>query len=341
MNEGNILSNPVFAVSSGDPAGIGPEILIKSWQARHEQGLPEFFVIGDVQTFDAIMPGITQPISSPEEARNVFATKLPILQVHTCTDFTLGQPNESSSQCALQALEMAVGLARSGRVDGMVTGPVSKDGLHNVGFTHPGQTEFVAERCGVARENANMMLAGPSLKVVPITVHIPLREIAAQLTADLITARVRAVAKAMHRNFGIAKPRIAVAGLNPHAGENGRMGQEEKLIISPALDILRDEGYDIDGPLAADSMFHKAARENYDVALCQYHDQALIPLKTLDFDDGVNMTLGLPIIRTSPDHGTAFAIAGQNIANPQSMISALKMAQHVRQFRLKYDAEML
>lgn len=332
-------SRPLFAVSSGDPAGIGPEILIKSWQARREQGLPDFFVVGDIQSFDAIASGVAKTISGPEEAAAVFANHLPVLQVHNCLDYQVGVPNDSSAQGALQALEMAVGLARSGRVDGMVTGPVSKNGLHNIGFTHPGQTEFIAERCGVARENANMMLAGPSLKVVPLTVHIPVRQITEYLSADLIIARVRAVAKAMHRNFGLARPRIAVAGLNPHAGENGRMGQEEQLIISPALHILRDEGYDIIGPLAADSMFHTAARAQYDVALCQYHDQALIPLKTLDFDDGVNMTLGLPVIRTSPDHGTAFDIAGQNKASAQSMISALKMAQYVLKYRLEYDAQ--
>lgn len=333
--------SPVFAVSSGDPAGIGPEILIKSWQAQREHGLPAFFVIGDVQTFDYIAPGVARQIAGPEEAAPVFARNLPVLQVHSCADFRPGQPSESSSQCALQALETAVGLARAGSVDGMVTAPVSKDGLQSVGFTYPGQTEFVAERCGVSRENAVMMLAGPSLKVVPITVHVPVSEIPQQLTGDLIMARVRAVAKAMHRNFGIAAPRIAVAGLNPHAGENGRIGDEEITIISPALEALRAEGYDIEGPLAGDSMFHTAARARYDVALCQYHDQALIPLKTLNFDDGVNITLGLPIIRTSPDHGTAFNIAGHNKASPQSMISALKMAQYVRKYRLDYDAEQL
>ena len=289
-------SHPLFAVSSGDPAGIGPEILIKSWQARRENGLPDFFVVGDIQSFDAIAKGVAKTISGPEETATVFASHLPVLQVHNCLDYRPGAPNDSSAQCALQALEMAVGLARSGRVDGMVTGPVSKNGLHNVGFTHPGQTEFIAERCGVARENANMMLAGPSLKVVPLTVHIPVRQITEYLS-------------------------------------------EEQLIISPALHILRDEGYDIIGPLAADSMFHTAARAQYDVALCQYHDQALIPLKTHDFDDGVNMTLGLPVIRTSPDHGTAFDIARQNKASPQSMISALQMAQYVMKYRLEYDAQ--
>jgi len=338
LTDGNALKAPIFAVSSGDPAGIGPEILLKSWQVWRDEDLPFFFVIGDVQAFDAIAPGIVKPIASPEEATQVFPENLPILQIQDCANFQPGHPNDSSAQCALHALEMAVGLARSGRTDGMVTGPVSKDGLQNVGFTHPGQTEFIAERCGVAKENATMMLAGPSLRVVPITVHIPVRQIPQYLTQDLIKARVRAVAKAMHRNFGLEKPRIAVAGLNPHAGENGRIGDEEFHIISPALDQLRSEGYNINGPLAADSMFHTSARAQYDVALCQYHDQALIPLKTLDFDNGVNMTLGLPIIRTSPDHGTAFNIAGKNRGNPQSMISALKMAQYVRDYRLKYDA---
>ena len=208
----------------------------------------------------------------------------------------------------------------------MVTGPVSKAQLYAVGFTHPGQTEFVAERCGIAKNNAVMMLAGPDLRVVPMTTHIPLHEVAGKLDGRLIRQRARATAKGLMRNFGIKNPRLAIAGFNPHAGESGNMGREELDIFLPAIAQLRDEGYDITDPLPADTMFHAEARGTYDAALCAYHDQALIPLKTLYFHEAVNMTLGLPIVRTSPDHGTAFAIAGQNKANPGSMIAAIKMA---------------
>lgn len=230
------------------------------------------------------------------------------------------------AQCSLHALEIACGLARSGDAGAIITAPVSKTQLYKVGFRYPGQTEFVSERCGIARENAVMMLAGPSLRVVPMTTHIALKEVAEHLTAPLIIARARAAEKAMIRNFGIEKPRIAISGLNPHAGENGNLGDEEQRIMQPAIDELRLDGMDITDPMPADTMFHEEARIKYDVALCPYHDQALIPLKTLHFFDGVNITLGLPIVRTSPDHGTAFNIAGQGIADPRSMIAAIQMA---------------
>jgi len=327
----------VFAISCGDPAGIGPEILAKSWDARVQSNLPPFFVVGDPASFASIWNGPVHSISDPSEAIPAFQSGLPVLKVADCGQIIAGQPDPEGARCALQALEMAVGLARSGTVQGVVTGPISKSLLQKVGFTHPGQTEFTAERCGVAKDNVAMLLAGPTLKVVPITSHIPLADVSSTLTIDLIVNKVHAAAKGMTRNFGIVKPRIAVAGLNPHAGENGNMGFEEQRIIEPAIDILRSEGLDINGPLPADTMFHEAARSRYDVALCQYHDQALIPLKALHFDCGVNMTLGLPIVRTSPDHGTAFNIAGKGMADPHSMIAAIQMAATAWHHRQNYD----
>jgi 4-hydroxythreonine-4-phosphate dehydrogenase len=215
---------------------------------------------------------------------------------------------------------------------------VSKTQLYAVGFTHPGQTEFIAERCGVSKNNAVMMLAGPDLRVVPMTTHIPLASVASKLDGRLIRQRLRATAKGLQRNFGIENPRLAVAGFNPHAGESGNMGREEIDIFEPAIAQIRGEGFDVVGPLSADTMFHAEARSHYDAALCAYHDQALIPLKTLYFHDAVNITLGLPVVRTSPDHGTAFGIAGQNKAMPHSMIAAIKMAEMAALNRQAADA---
>jgi 4-hydroxythreonine-4-phosphate dehydrogenase len=226
----------------------------------------------------------------------------------------------------LQALEVASGLARSGAAGALVTGPVSKAQLYQIGFTHPGQTEFVAERCGVSRDNAVMMLAGPTLRVVPITTHVPLAQVSSLLTIEMIVAKAQATARGLKKNFGISNPRLAFAGFNPHAGESGAIGREEIDVIAPAIAILREEGIDATGPFAADTMFHPRARATYDAAMCCYHDQALVPLKTLHFDEGVNITLGLPIVRTSPDHGTAFSLAGQDRAEPGAMIAAIRMA---------------
>ena len=227
---------------------------------------------------------------------------------------------------AFDALELAVGLARSGAASGLVTGPVSKVRLYAVGFSHPGQTEFVAERCGVSDDLIAMMLAGPTLRVIPVTTHIPLSEVPAALSVERIVAKGRAAARGLQRQFGIAEPRIAVAGLNPHAGEEGTLGREEIDIIAPAIERLGEEGVHVTGPHAPDIMFHARCRQGYDAALCMYHDQGLIPLKTLHFEEGINVTLGLPIVRTSPDHGTAFDIAGKGIADPGAMIAAIRTA---------------
>ena len=326
---------PPFAVSIGDPAGIGPEIICKSWEARESAGLSPFFAVGDAAAFAPHWGGPVVPIDDPAKARDVFDRALPVMQVLECGEVTPGTPTAAGAQCAYQALEAAVGLARSGSAGAVVTGPVSKAQLYAVGFTHPGQTEFIAERCGVSRQNAIMMLAGPGLRVVPMTTHIALRDVPEAMSVELIVDRVQATARGLTRNFGIERPRIALAGLNPHAGESGRMGREEELYFLPAVERLRGEGYDVAGPLPADTMFHEEARAEYDAALCAYHDQALVPLKTLYFHDAVNITIGLPIVRTSPDHGTAFDIAGKGIARPDSMIAAIRMAcEAVRNRRL-------
>ncbi len=315
-----------LAVALGDPAGIGPEIIAQAWAQRAEAGLAPFFAIGDQRSLRAVWDGPITIVSGPDEAARVFDGALPLIQVDDPGEIVPGEPNLAGARCALDSLEIAVGLTRAGSARAVVTGPVSKAQLYAIGFTHPGQTEFIAERCGMAAGNTVMMLAGPSLRTVPITIHTPLSDVASQLTTELIVSRARVAARGLQRDFGIAAPRLAVAGLNPHAGEGGTLGREEIDIITPAIEALRAEDIDAFGPLAADTMFHAAARERYDAAICMYHDQALIPLKTLHFDAGVNVTLGLPIVRTSPDHGTAFDIAGKRLARPDAIIAAIRMA---------------
>ncbi|HEX4847236.1 MAG TPA: 4-hydroxythreonine-4-phosphate dehydrogenase PdxA [Novosphingobium sp.] len=319
-----------LAVSLGDPAGVGPELIAAAWAARETDALPPFVVTGgaDVLRAAAARRGLAvpvQPVFHPNEAAACFGHALPVLD-GADGDYQPGQPDRAGSELALASLQEATGLARAGEVAGIVTGPVSKARLADVGFDHPGQTEFVAYACGYAPGDAVMMLAGPNLRTVPLTVHIPLIEVAPTLTASLIERKARIVAMALARDFGIERPRIAVAGLNPHAGEDGRMGSEEATIIAPAIAALQAEGLDVTGPHPADALFTARTRETYDVALCMYHDQALIPLKALDFDQGVNVTLGLPVIRTSPDHGTAFGIAGTGQAHAGAMIAAIRMA---------------
>ncbi|MFT3978454.1 MAG: 4-hydroxythreonine-4-phosphate dehydrogenase PdxA [Sphingomonas bacterium] len=315
-----------LVISMGDPAGIGPEIIAKAWDMREERALPPFVAVGDARAISRIWGGPIAPIRDLAAVKTAFPTALPVLTVEDAGEIEPGAPDADGARCALHSLELAVGLARSGAAGALVTGPVSKAQLYDVGFTHPGQTEFVVERCGIAGANAVMMLAGPSLRVVPITTHVPLNRVASLLSIELIVAKARATARGLQRNFGIAEARLAFAGFNPHAGEGGAIGREEIDLIEPAIALLRDEGIDARGPFAADTLFHPRARANYDAVLCCYHDQALIPLKTLHFDEGVNITLGLPIVRTSPDHGTAFNLAGQDKAEPGAMIAAIAMA---------------
>jgi 4-hydroxythreonine-4-phosphate dehydrogenase len=265
-------------------------------------------------------------VEGPEEARARFDEALPLIRVTSAAPVVPGTPDLDGARNALDALEFAVGLTRSGAACALVTGPVSKSQLYAIGFVHPGQTEFVAERCGVSGDMVAMMLAGPSLKVIPVTTHVALRDVPDLLTVERIVTKGRAAARGLQRQFGIAQPRLAVAGLNPHAGEQGALGREEIDTIVPAIERLREEGYAVSGPHAPDVMFHTRRRAQYDAALCMYHDQALIPLKTLHFDEGINVTLGLPIVRTSPDHGTAFDIAGTGRADPGAMIAAIRTA---------------
>jgi 4-hydroxythreonine-4-phosphate dehydrogenase len=313
-------------VSLGDPAGIGPEVIAKSWEKRREDNIPPFLAVGSVSAVRAVWDGPIAVVDDPQDALGHYDEALPILRVKTDTEVVPGRPDFEGARNSLDALEFAVGLTRSGAASGLVTGPVSKAQLYAIGFVHPGQTEFVAERCGVAADLVAMMLAGPTLKVVPVTTHIPLRAVPAQLNVERIVTKGRAAIRGLQRQFGLKHPRVAVAGLNPHAGENGTLGREEVDVILPAIARLREDGHDVSGPHPPDIMFHERRRRNYDVALCMYHDQALIPLKTLHFDEGINCTLGLPIVRTSPDHGTAFDIAGKNLAAPGAMIAAIRTA---------------
>ena len=315
-----------IAVSLGDPAGVGPEVVAKCWDNRASFDLPPFVAIGDPRSLAAVWDGPIEVIDDPREADSAFDVGLPLIAIMAAEAGLPGHPTMAGAHCSLDSLEIAVGLARSGSAAAVVTGPISKEQLYAIGFTHPGQTEFVAERCGVSSANVAMMLAGPTLRTVPATTHLPLHEVAPSLDQAMIEARGRTVLRGLQRNFGIGDPRLAVAALNPHAGEGGALGHEEIETIAPAIATLRGEGWRVSGPHPADSMFHPSARAAYDAALCMYHDQALIPLKAIHFEDGVNVTLGLPIIRTSPDHGTAFAIAGQDCADPRSMAAAIRMA---------------
>jgi 4-hydroxythreonine-4-phosphate dehydrogenase len=315
-----------LAVSLGDPAGIGPEVIAKCWDSRGEFGLLPFVAIGDARSISAVWDGPIEVIDDPRQADSAFDVGLPLIQLNAADADTPGHPSVAGAHCSLDALEIAVGLARSGSASAVVTGPVAKEQLYSIGFQHPGQTEFVAERCGVAAGNVVMMLAGPTLRTVPVTTHLPLSEASRTLTTALIESRGRAALRGLQRNFGIAEPRLAVSGLNPHAGEGGQLGTEEIEIITPAVDALAAEGWRVTGPHPADTMFHASARAKYDAALCMYHDQALIPIKALHFEDAVNVTLGLPIVRTAPDHGTAFDIAGLDRADPRPMAAALRMA---------------
>jgi 4-hydroxythreonine-4-phosphate dehydrogenase len=315
-----------LAVSLGDPAGIGPEVIAKCWDNRNEFALPPFVAIGDGRSIAAIWDGPIEVVDDPSQADAAFDFALPLIQISAAASDTPGHPSVAGAHCSIDALELAVGLARSGSAAAVITGPVAKEQLYAIGFQHPGQTEFVAERCGISPGNVVMMLAGPTLRTVPVTTHLSLADMPRALTSALIESRGRATLRGLQRNFGIPDPLLAVSGLNPHAGEGGRLGREEIEIIEPAIATLAAEGWQVSGPYPADTMFHARARANYDAALCMYHDQALIPIKALHFEDAVNVTLGLPIVRTAPDHGTAFDIAGQDRADPRPMAAAIRMA---------------
>lgn len=315
------MSPAPIALTCGEPAGIGPEVAVSAWMALKDE-VP-FFLIGDPRHLPAGAPIIE--IADPAETPGAVLRGLPVLAHRFAAAATSGTADPANAQGVIDVIARAVGLVQSGAASALCTAPINKKALKDgAGFAFPGHTEYLAHLAGVRR--VVMMLASDRLRVVPATIHIPLAQVPAALTADLLRDTILVTARDLRDRFGIAAPRIAVAGLNPHAGEGGAMGDEEITMMIPLLDEMRAEGYDLIGPLPADTMFHAAARARYDVAICAYHDQALIPIKTLDFDRGVNVTLGLPFIRTSPDHGTAFDIAGQGRANPSSTIEALRMA---------------
>jgi 4-hydroxythreonine-4-phosphate dehydrogenase len=319
-----------LAIALGDPAGIGPEVIVEAWAKRKDAALTPFVVMGGAEVLRqaATMRGLPCPvieIAELDEVETAFAKGLPVLDGEIGT-YTPGKPDEAGAALSLQSLAEATRLALKGEVAAMVTAPVSKAQLTKVGFEFPGQTEFLAAACGMPHDDAVMMLAGPSLRTVPLTVHIAIADVPSALSADMIALKARIVERALKRDFGLAQPRLAIAGLNPHASEDGRFGSEEARIIAPAIETLQAEGLEVTGPHPGDALFTPRARQGYDAALCMYHDQALIPLKALEFDEGVNVTLGLPIIRTSPDHGTAFDIAGEGVADAGAMIAAIRMA---------------
>ena len=313
-----------LALTCGDPAGIGPEIAARAWEALGAR-LP-FVYIGD----PAHLPRGTKirEVTSPDEALSAAASKLPVLAHPFPAPAKPGAPAPENAAAVIEVIARAVALAQAGEVSGLVTGPIHKKALQDgAGFAYPGHTEYLAALAGV--ERVVMMLACDALRVVPATIHIPVADVPATLTRDLLTQTIRITHAGLIRDFGLEAPRIAVAGLNPHAGEGGAMGREEIETIGPVIETLRAEGLALAGPLSADTMFHAAARARYDAAVAMYHDQALIPIKTIDFAGGVNVTLGLPFIRTSPDHGTAFDIAGQGRADPTSLIAALRLAERM------------
>ncbi len=325
-----------LALTQGDPAGIGPDITLAAWLRRGELDLPPFLFLGDpaVLAARASQLGLAVPlaIADPANARNIFPDALPILPIEAGMAVLAGEPHVATAKGTIAAIETAVSLSMSGRASAMVTNPIAKSVLYDAGFGFPGHTEFLADLATRATGKPVMpvmLLAGPKLRAIPVTIHIPLREVPEALTSDLIVETCRITEHDLRVRFGISKPRLAVAGLNPHAGENGALGREDDEIIHPAIDRLRNEGIDAFGPLPADTMFHDEARRRYDVAICMYHDQALIPAKALGFDDSVNVTLGLPFVRTSPDHGTAFGIAGKGIAKEDSLVAALKLASEI------------
>jgi 4-hydroxythreonine-4-phosphate dehydrogenase len=321
-----------LALTSGEPAGIGPDIAIKAWLRRDELKLPAFYLLGDRDFLRqrARTLGLEVKFAEvqAEDASDAFADALPVVATGHAATAQPGRPDDTSADAAIASIRQAVSDVVAGRASAVVTNPIAKSVLYRAGFRHPGHTEFLAELAAAGGRTPQpvMMLWSPALAVVPVTIHLPLRDAITQLSRDLIVTTARIVDAALKTHFGLAHPRLAVSGLNPHAGEDGSLGTEDQAIIAPAIDILRGDGIAIRGPLPADTMFHDAARKTYDCAICMYHDQALIPIKTLAFDDAVNVTLGLPFIRTSPDHGTAFDIAGTGRANPSSLIAALRLA---------------
>jgi 4-hydroxythreonine-4-phosphate dehydrogenase len=322
-----------LAVTSGEPAGIGPDITLAAWLRRRDLNLPAFYVLADPQCLEqrAKRLGLDVPVEvvTPANAAAAFVRALPVVALGFPATASPGKPDATSAPAAIASIDRAVADVLSGTAAAVVTNPVAKSVLYKGGFAEPGHTEYLAKLSFQQTGNPAwpvMMLWSPEVAVVPVTIHVPFQEVPQRLTRDLIFETGRVVARDLIDRFGIVQPRLAVAGLNPHAGEEGTMGKEDATVVRPAIERLIADGIDARGPLPADTMFHEAARKTYDAALCMYHDQALIPIKTLAFDHAVNVTLGLPFVRTSPDHGTAFDIAGTGKANPSSLVAALKLA---------------
>ena len=331
---------PPLALTMGEPSGIGPEITLKAFAASRNGRLPVFAAVGDPALYSETAQRLgldcaIREIADPSEAPAVFPGALPVVPLKLDVAVEPGRLAPGNAPAVLRSIDIAAGFALAGKAGGIVTNPIHKRALYDAGLRVPGHTEYLAELCGGM--TPVMMLSCPGLRVVPVTVHLPLRDAATALTGDAILAQGRILAGALASDFDIARPRIAVAALNPHAGEEGRLGREEIEVIAPAIGKLKTACPEAEflGPLPADTLFHAAARKNYDAVLCMYHDQALIPLKTIDFENGVNTTLGLPLVRTSPDHGTALDIAGKGIAHPGSLIAAIHMAGEIAACRAR------
>src|SRR6185437_13235841 len=327
------LADRPLALTLGDPAGIGPDITLLAWQARQRETIPPFVLLGDAEVVAARARalGLDVPVGMLDDAREapaVFRDALPVLPVKVGGRVGAGHASQAAMPAVRESIERAVELTRQGVTRAVVTNPIAKAVLYGAGFAFPGHTEYLAALASTAAKPLHpvMMLVGPQLKVVPVTIHVPLKEVPRLLTSALVRRTIEITAEGLTRYFGIERPRIAVSGLNPHAGEDGGLGREEIEIIAPAVTAARAKGLEVTGPHPADTLFHEAARARYDAAICMYHDQALVPLKTLAFEQGVNVTLGLPFVRTSPDHGTAFSLAGTGKASPRSLIEALRLA---------------
>ncbi|WP_119677764.1 4-hydroxythreonine-4-phosphate dehydrogenase PdxA [Indioceanicola profundi] len=325
---------PPLALTMGDPAGIGGEIALAAWRLRKERQVPPFVLLDDPRRLTDLAARLgwqvrIAEVADPTEAARRFPEALPVVPVHLAAAVTPGRPDPANGGSVIASIDRAVELARSGAAAAVVTNPIQKSALYAAGFRWPGHTEYLAHLAGQAEDRTVMLLEGGGLRVALATIHVSLRQVPDVLTRDGIVQVSHVVAAALRRDFGIDRPRLAVAALNPHAGEGGSMGREEIEVIAPAVAELQQDGLEVTGPLPADTLFHAAARERYDAVICMYHDQGLIPLKTLDFDTGVNITLGLPFVRTSPDHGTALGIAGTGTASPSSLIAAAKSAARI------------
>jgi len=326
-----------IAVTMGDPAGISTEITALSWKYIQENENSTFFIISRASLFEEYNSSALdkikfETIHSPSDAPAIFPHALPILELPEQVEAMPGQPDPANGEMTIKSISMAVDFVQSNQASSLVTAPINKHVLYQAGFEFPGHTEFLAELAAQGQLNIQrpvMMLVSSQLRTVPLTIHIPLSEVPKAITKQLIQETAHIISADMQKYFRLQSPKIAVAGLNPHAGENGSMGKTESEIIEPALRDLKKQGFNISGPHPADTLFHAKARKNYDVVLGMYHDQALIPIKTLGFDEGVNTTLGLPFVRTSPDHGTAYDISGKGLANPQSLIEAIKLAKYM------------